>query len=129
MTTSRIRECSGRQFNDPNDTTLFMDQGGAQGIRDVPHGARSICLAALTIAAEGGKADIAKPMHGLGSGVFELALPFRGDAFRVVYALQLAEEIWVIHAFQKKGTQGMKTPKREIDLIKDRLKRLKEMLR
>src|SRR5579871_5372268 len=29
-----------------------------------PEGARSICLAALTIAAEGGKADIAKPMQG-----------------------------------------------------------------
>ena len=94
-----------------------------------PQGARSICLAALTIAAEGGKVDIAKPMHGLGSGVFELALPFRGDAFRMIYAVQLAEEIWVIHAFQKKSTQGTKTPKREIDLIKDRLKRLKEMLR
>ena len=86
-------------------------------------------MAALTIAAEGGKADIAKPMHGLGSGVFELALPFRGDAFRMIYAVQLAEEIWVIHAFQQKSTQGIKTPKREIDLIKDRLKRLKEMLR
>ena len=94
-----------------------------------PQGARSICLAALTIAAEGGKADIAKPMHGLGSGVFELALLFRGDAFRMIYAVQLAEEIWVIHAFQKKSTQGIKTPKHEIDLIKDRLKRLKEMLR
>lgn len=34
-----------------------------------PEGARSICLAALTIAAEGGKADIAKPMHGMGGGV------------------------------------------------------------
>jgi phage-related protein len=68
-------------------------------------------------------------MHGLGSGVFEIALPFRGDAFRVVYALQLAEEIWVVHAFQKKSTQGIKTPKREIDLITDRLKRLKEMSR
>lgn len=94
-----------------------------------PEGARSICLAALTIAAEGGKADIVKPMQGMGSGVLEIALPFRGDAFRVVYALQLAEEIWVIHAFQKKSTQGIKTPQREIDLIKDRLKRLKEMLR
>ena len=92
-----------------------------------PEGARSICLAALTIAAEGGKADIAKPMYGLGSGVFEIALPFRGDALRVVYAVQLADEIWVVHAFQKKSTQGIKTPKREIDLIKDRLKRLKEM--
>jgi phage-related protein len=90
---------------------------------------RSICLAALTVAAEGGKSDIAKPMHGLGSGVFEIALPFRGDAFRVVYAVQLAEEIWVIHAFQKKAKQGIRTPKREIDPIRDRLKRLKEMLR
>ena len=43
-----------------------------------PDGARSICLAALTIAAEGGKADIVKPMRGMGSGVFEIALPFRG---------------------------------------------------
>jgi phage-related protein len=94
-----------------------------------PERARSICLTALTIAAEGGKADVAEPMHGLGSGVFEIALPFRGDAFRVVYAVQLAEEIWVVHAFQKKSTQGIKTPQREIDLIKDRLKRLKEMLR
>jgi phage-related protein len=94
-----------------------------------PEGAKSICLTALTIAAEGDKADIAKPMHGLGPGVFEIALPFRSDAFRVVYAVQLGEEIWVVHAFQKKSTQGIKTPKREIDLVKDRLKRLKEVLR
>ena len=93
-----------------------------------PEAVRSTCLVALTIAAEGGKADIAKPMQGLGSDVFEIALPFRGDAFRVVYAVQLAEEIWVVHAFQKKSTLGIKTPKRDIDLIKDRLKRLKEVL-
>lgn len=93
-----------------------------------PEGARSICLAALTIAAEGGKADIVKPMRGMGPGVFEIALPFRGNAFRVVYAVQLADDIWVVHAFQKRSTQGIKTPTREVDLIKDRLKRLKEML-
>jgi phage-related protein len=93
-----------------------------------PAEAQSICLTALTVAAEGGKADIAKPMSGLGSGVLEIALPFRGDAFRVVYALQLESEVWVVHAFQKKATQGIKTPKHEIDLIKERLKRLKEML-
>ena len=91
--------------------------------------AQSVCLAALTIAAEGGKADIAKPMQGLGSGVFEIALPFRGDAYRVVYVVQLATEIWVVHAFQKKSTQAVKTPKRETDRIQDRPRRLKEMLR
>jgi phage-related protein len=90
---------------------------------------QSIFLTALTLAAEGDKADIAKPMHGLGSGVFEIALAFRGDAFRVIYAVQLADEVWVIHAFQKKSKQGIKTPQREIDLVKDRLKRLMEALR
>jgi len=94
-----------------------------------PEGARLIGLAALTIAAEGGKADVAKPLRGLGSGVFEIALSFQGDAFRVVYAVQLADEVWVVHAFQKKSTQGIKTPQHEIELAKDRLKRLREMLR
>jgi phage-related protein len=94
-----------------------------------PDDVRTVCLTALTIAAEGGKTDLAKPLQGLGSGVFEIALPFRGDAFRVVYAVQLGADLWVIHAFQKKSIRGIKTPKHEIDLIKDRLKRLKEMLR
>jgi phage-related protein len=94
-----------------------------------PEGAKSILMAALTIAAEGGKADIAKPMHGMGSGVVELALSFRGDAYRVVYAVQLADELWILHAFQKKSRRGIKTPEHEIDLVRDRLKRLKEMLR
>ena len=93
-----------------------------------PEGVRSVCLAALTIAAEGGKADMATPMHGLGSGVFEIAMRFKGDAFRVIYAVQLADEMWVVHAFQKKSTQGIKTPQREIDVTKDRVKRLKAML-
>ena len=94
-----------------------------------PEGAQAICLTALTIAAEGGKADIAKPLKGLGSGMMEIALPYRGNAFRVVYAVQIGAELWVVHAFQKKSTQGIKTPKREIDLIQARVKRLKEMLR
>jgi phage-related protein len=94
-----------------------------------PEGTRATCLAALTIAAEGGKADVAKPMASLGSGIFEIALPFKGDAFRVVYAVQIGDDLWVVHAFQKKSTQGINTPQREIDLIKNRLKKLKEMLR
>ena len=68
-------------------------------------------------------------MKGLGSGVFEIALPYRGNAFRVVYAVQVGDDLWVLHAFQKKSTRGIKTPEREIDLIRDRIKRLKEILR
>lgn len=94
-----------------------------------PEDSKAMVFSALNIAADGGMALIAKPMNGLGSGVFEIALPFQGNAFRVVYAVQLADELWVVHALQKKSTQGIKTPKHEIDLIKDRLKRLKEMLK
>ncbi len=36
---------------------------------------------ALTLAAEGSKADIAKPMTGMRSGVFEIALKFRAMPF------------------------------------------------
>jgi phage-related protein len=94
-----------------------------------PADAQSICLTALTIAAENGKADIAKPLKGIGSGIFEIALPFRGNAFRVVYAVQIGDAIWVLHAFQKKSTQGIKTPRHEVELIESRLKKLKEALR
>lgn len=58
-----------------------------------PEGAREIIFDALSVAAEGGKAGIAKPMNGLGYGVFEIALPYRGNAFRVVYAVQLGDEL------------------------------------
>ena len=84
---------------------------------------------ALAIASMGQKADIVKPMKGLGSGVFEIALPYRTDAYRTIYAVQFGDVIWVVHAFQKKSTKGIATPQKEIELIQARLKRLKEMLR
>jgi phage-related protein len=96
---------------------------------DFPQGAKDDFLDALTVVAEGGHPGIAKPLTGLGSGVMELALRHRGDAYRVVYAIQIATEIWVVHAFQKKSKAGIKTPRTEIDLVIERLKRLKEMLR
>ncbi|HEY3720376.1 MAG TPA: type II toxin-antitoxin system RelE/ParE family toxin, partial [Roseiarcus sp.] len=48
-----------------------------------------------------------------------LALRHRGEAFRVVYAVQIGAEIWVVHAFQKKAKSGIATPKAEVDLIRD----------
>ncbi len=95
---------------------------------DFPLDARDIILDALTVAADGGMARIVKPMKGLGSGVFEVALRYRGNAFRVVYAVQINDALWVVHAFMKKSTQGIRTPRHEIELIRDRLKRLRAAL-
>jgi phage-related protein len=93
-----------------------------------PEDVQSDMLDALTIAAEGGKSDKAKPFKGVDGGVFEIALRYRGDAFRTLYAVKIGADIWVIHAFQKKSKSGIKTPQMEVDLIRERLKRLKEAL-
>lgn len=93
---------------------------------DFPQGVQEQMKFALEVAAAGQMADIAKPMKGLGGGVYEIALPHRGDAYRAVYAVQIGDDLWVVHTFQKKSTQGIKTPQREIAVIRKRLKRLKE---
>ncbi|MFD6319206.1 type II toxin-antitoxin system RelE/ParE family toxin [Methylorubrum thiocyanatum] len=93
-----------------------------------PRDAQDECLRALTIAAEGERADIVKPLKGLSSGIWEVVLRHRNDAFRVVYAVQIDTDLWVVHAFQKKSISGIKTPQHEIDVVRERLKRLKEAL-
>lgn len=94
-----------------------------------PGAARDQFADALTVVADGGMPTIAKPLTGMGAGVFELALHHRGDAYRVVYALRIGGDIWVVHAFQKKSKTGIATPKAEINLIVERIKRLKEALK
>jgi len=95
---------------------------------DFPAKAKDRGLDALTVIADGGTPDIAKPLSGLGSGVWELAIKARGDAYRVVYVLAIDVDIWVVHAFQKKSNSGIATPKHEIELVRERIKRLKEAL-
>ena len=104
-------------------------KGARKDFEDFPQGAQIEMARALTILAEGRMPDIAKTLTGLSSGVMKLALRHPEDAFRVVYALQIDDDIWVIHALQKKSRSGIQTPKQEIDLIRDRLKRLREMLK
>lgn len=91
-----------------------------------PQAVQDVMATTLTLAASGRTADNAKPMRGLGAGVFEIATPYRGDAYRSVYATQIGDVLWVVHAFQKKSKSGIATPKKEIDLIKSRLRQLKE---
>ena len=60
-------------------------------------------------------------MRGIGSGVWEIVARYDTDTYRAVYTVKIGEKIYVLHAFQKKSTHGVRTPKREIDLIKQRL--------
>jgi phage-related protein len=99
-----------------------------RAFEEFPQDVQGAALNILTIAAEGGKADKAKPFKGVEGGVFEIVLRHRGDAFRVLYAVRIGADIWVIHAFQKKSKTGIKTSQRDVDVIRERLKRLKEYL-
>ena len=112
----------------PTIREIAWIKGARKDFAEFPRAAQDDLLDALSVVAEGGHPSIAKPLHGLGSGVLELALRHRGEAFRLVYAVQIGAEIWVVHAFQKKSKSGIATPKAEIDLIRDRIKRLKEAL-
>jgi phage-related protein len=51
----------------------------------------------------------------------EVIKDFRGDTFRVVYTLRYAETVYILHAFQKKSKTGRETPRRDMQLIKQRL--------
>jgi phage-related protein len=82
---------------------------------------------ALWEAQIGGKAPYAKPLKGFGgAGVLEIVDDFDGDTFRAVYTVRFAKAVYVLHAFQKKSKRGVATPKAELDLIGQRLKRAEE---
>lgn len=93
-----------------------------------PRAVQDQALDALAIAALGETSGIVKPLKGFGPGVLEVVLPYRRDAFRVVYAVKIGEDLWVVYAFQKRSKKGVKTPKIDTDVIRERLKRLKEVL-
>ena len=112
-----------------NTRPISWLKAARKDFEEFPEDVQSDMFDALTIAAEGGKSDKAKPFKGVDGVVFEIALKYRGDAFRTLYAVKMGVDIWVIHAFQKKSKSGIKTPQMEVDIIHERLKRLKEALK
>ena len=82
---------------------------------------------ALWDAQIGSKAPFAKPLKGFGgASVLEIVDDFDGDTYRAVYTVRFAHAVYVLHAFQKKSKRGIATPRSELDLIEQRLRRAKE---
>jgi len=77
---------------------------------------------ALFIAQAGSMSPMSKPFKGVGSGVFEIRSAYRTDTYRAVYAVKIGERVYVLHCFQKKSKRGIKTSKKQVDLIKRRLR-------
>lgn len=77
---------------------------------------------ALFVVQLGGTPESAKLWKGLRAGVYELVDDYRGDTFRAVYIVRLADAVHVLHAFQKKSKSGIATPQPDVKLISTRLK-------
>jgi phage-related protein len=56
------------------------------------------------------------------SGVLEIVESHDGNAYRAVYAVRFEKAVYVLHAFQKKSPSGIRTAKRDVDLVAERLK-------
>lgn len=76
---------------------------------------------ALYVAQEGDRHPKAKSLKGF-SGIMEIRSGYLTNTYRAVYTTKIGDAIYVLHAFQKKSKRGIQTPKKEIDLIKRRLK-------
>jgi phage-related protein len=78
---------------------------------------------ALHLAQAGQQHSQAKPLKGFGSaGVLEVIEDHYGNTYRAVYTVKLAGTVYVLHCFQKKSNQGIKTPQPDMNLIRERLK-------
>lgn len=69
---------------------------------------------------QGKTPDNAKPLKGF-NGVMELVERYNKDAFRAVYLTNIGDVVYVLHCFKKRSKIGIKTPKKDIDLIRSRL--------
>jgi len=82
--------------------------------------------AALSVAQFGGKHPSAKPWKGAGSVVFEIVEDYRSDAYRAIYTVKFADAVYVLHAFQKKSPSGIRTPRRDVETVVQRLKQAQQ---
>lgn len=77
---------------------------------------------ALWAAQRGEEYPTVKALNGFsGRSVLEIVAQDDGDTYRGVYTVRFRSAIYVLHCFQKKSKKGIATPKKEIDLIKQRL--------
>lgn len=92
-------------------------------LEEFPDPVKETMLFALDLAKVGGKHGKAKPFKGFsGSSVLEIVQRGKDSTFRTLYTIEFKEAIFVLHCFKKKSTEGIKTPKKEVDLIHNRYK-------
>lgn len=101
---------------------LYWEGSSKKDFKAFPDSTQKDMGVALFVVQLGGMPMSAKPLKGLGSGVYELVDDYKGDTFRAVYTVQIDDAVHVLHAFQKKSKSGIATPQPDVMLIEKRLK-------
>ena len=107
---------------------LFWVGSSKRDLKGFPLAIRRMMGFALFQAQAGGKHMDAKPLKGFGgAGVLEVVADLEGSTFRAVYTVKFAGAVYVLHAFQKKSKAGIATPRRDLELIRQRLREAEEI--
>jgi phage-related protein len=101
---------------------LFWIGSSLSDLLALPETVKDEIGAALSVAQFGGEHPSVKPWKGEGPGIFEIVEHHRGDAYRAIYTVRFADAVYVLHTFQKKSPRGIKTPRRDVELVAQRLK-------
>lgn len=89
--------------------------------RKLPADVQDVFGFALYHAQRGERHRDTKIMKGFGPGVLEIIDDDAAGTYRAVYTIRFSRAVYVLHVFQKKAKKGIKTPKRDVDLIEKRL--------
>ncbi len=115
---ARLRRVAG-------ETPLFWVGSSKEDLLAFPEAVKDEIGTALSVAQFGGKHPKAKPWKGEGPGIFEVIEDHRGDTYRAVYTVRYEGAVYVLHVFQKKSPSGIRTSRRDVDLIARRLQEAK----
>jgi phage-related protein len=112
----------------PRARALYWLGSSKRDLMKLPDAVIDVFGYALHLAQTGRKHEQAKPLKGFGSaGVLEVVEDKEGSTYRGVYTVRFPGRVFVLHVFQKKSKRGAATPKAELDLIRDRLKRAEQI--
>lgn len=70
--------------------------------------------------------DSCKSLKGM-KGAMEIVDRYATDTYRVVYLAQYGKSVYVLHCFKKKSKQGVKTPRQDMAVIRQRLRLAREL--
>ncbi len=114
----------------PPPKPLLWMGSSKKDLRALPPEVIDVFGYALYIAQTGKRHDNTKMLKGFGdASVLEVIESQAGNAYRAVYTVRFAAAVVVLHVFQKKSKSGSETPKPDMTLIEDRLKKATALMK